>query len=130
MMGVISESNDAEYAVIEILIPLVHMNPKYYYQAVPLHKTEDDMIYVKNPDLLFNVIDCIDKEHEKQYVLESKNKSLKQIIKFKIVYVDESRSLLIFDTNMSESYEYKYFSKLVQDKKHSLLNFKILIENI
>jgi len=47
MMGVISESNDTEYAVIEILIPLARMNPKYYYQSVPLHKTEYDMIYVK-----------------------------------------------------------------------------------
>jgi hypothetical protein len=44
---VISESDDTEYAVIEITKPLGYMDLKYYYQAVPYWKTKEDKIYIK-----------------------------------------------------------------------------------
>lgn len=34
------------YAVFEITKPLAHMQPEYYYQAAPLWKTKESMIYV------------------------------------------------------------------------------------
>jgi hypothetical protein len=34
------------YAVFEITKPLAHMQPEYYYQAAPLWKTKENMIYV------------------------------------------------------------------------------------
>ena len=44
---VITESDDTEYAVIEITKPLGYMDLKYYYQSVPYWKTKEDKIYVK-----------------------------------------------------------------------------------
>lgn len=41
------EVNDTEYAVIEILRPSSRMPQKWYFQAVPLNKTEQDKIYIK-----------------------------------------------------------------------------------
>lgn len=38
---------DTKYAVIKILKPLFWMNPKYYYQEVPLHQTQGDKITIK-----------------------------------------------------------------------------------
>ena len=38
---------DTKYAVIKILKPLSWMNPKYYYQEVPLHQTQGDKITIK-----------------------------------------------------------------------------------
>jgi hypothetical protein len=35
-----------DYAVIEITIPIAYMDPKYYYQAVPVHQLESDRIYI------------------------------------------------------------------------------------
>jgi len=35
-----------DYAVIEITIPIAYMDPKYYYQAVPIHQLESDRIYI------------------------------------------------------------------------------------
>lgn len=43
MMGM----DNTPYAVIEITKILSHMDPKYYYQAVPYWKTEKDNIYIK-----------------------------------------------------------------------------------
>ena len=40
-------SEDTEYAVIEILRPSSRMPHKWYFQAVPLNKTEHDKIYIK-----------------------------------------------------------------------------------
>ncbi len=47
VMGIITESDDTEYAVIEITKPLGYMDLKYYYQAVPFWKTKEDKIYIK-----------------------------------------------------------------------------------
>jgi hypothetical protein len=47
MMGIISESEETEYAVIEITKPMARMEPKYYYQEVPYWHTKEDMIFVK-----------------------------------------------------------------------------------
>jgi hypothetical protein len=41
------ETTDTEYAVIEILKPSSRMPAKWYFQAVPLHKTKEDKIYIK-----------------------------------------------------------------------------------
>ena len=41
------EITDTEYAVIEILKPSSRMPSKWYFQAVPLHKTKEDKIYIK-----------------------------------------------------------------------------------
>ena len=41
------EATDTEYAVIEILKPSSRMSQKWYFQAVPLNKTEHDKIYIK-----------------------------------------------------------------------------------
>jgi hypothetical protein len=41
------EITDTEYAVIEILKPSSRMPLKWYFQAVPLHKTKEDKIYIK-----------------------------------------------------------------------------------
>jgi hypothetical protein len=41
------EITDPEYAVIEILKPSSRMPLKWYFQAVPLHKTKEDKIYIK-----------------------------------------------------------------------------------
>ena len=41
------EITDPEYAVIEILKPSSRMPSKCYFQAVPLHKTKEDKIYIK-----------------------------------------------------------------------------------
>jgi hypothetical protein len=41
------EATDTEYAVIEILKPSSRMPQKWYFQAVPLNKTEQDKIYIK-----------------------------------------------------------------------------------
>ena len=41
------EITDPEYAVIEILKPSSRMPSKWYFQAVPLHKTKEDKIYIK-----------------------------------------------------------------------------------
>jgi hypothetical protein len=41
------ETTDTEYAVIEILKPSSRMPLKWYFQAVPLNKTEQDKIYIK-----------------------------------------------------------------------------------
>ncbi len=35
-----------DYAVIEITIPIAYMDPKYYYQAVPVHQLQSDRIYI------------------------------------------------------------------------------------
>lgn len=35
-----------DYAVIEIIIPMAYLDPKYYYQAVPAHYLNSDRIYV------------------------------------------------------------------------------------
>ncbi len=35
-----------DYAVIEITIPIAYMDPKYYYQAVPVHQLQSDRIYM------------------------------------------------------------------------------------
>lgn len=36
-----------DYAVIEIIIPMAYLDPKYYYQAVPAHYLNSDRIYIK-----------------------------------------------------------------------------------
>ena len=36
-----------DYAVIEIIIPMAYLDPKYYYQAVPAHYLDSDRIYVR-----------------------------------------------------------------------------------
>ena len=41
------DATDTEYAVIEILKPSSRMPLKWYFQAVPLNKTEHDKIYIK-----------------------------------------------------------------------------------
>ena len=46
MMGLLNESTDTEYSVIEITMPMAYMPKKYYYQAVPTWKTKEDTIYV------------------------------------------------------------------------------------
>jgi GNAT superfamily N-acetyltransferase len=35
-----------DYAVIEITIPMAYMDPKYYYQAVPINQLDSDRIYI------------------------------------------------------------------------------------
>ena len=46
--GLINETDSkTEYAVIEILKPLAHMDEKYYFQSVPLWHTKEDKIYIK-----------------------------------------------------------------------------------
>jgi hypothetical protein len=35
-----------DYAVIEITIPIAYLDPKYYYQAVPVHQLDSDRIYI------------------------------------------------------------------------------------
>jgi GNAT superfamily N-acetyltransferase len=35
-----------DYAVIEIMIPIAYLDPKYYYQAVPVHQLDSDRIYI------------------------------------------------------------------------------------
>jgi hypothetical protein len=35
-----------DYAVIEIMIPIAYMDPKYYFQAIPEHHLESDRIYI------------------------------------------------------------------------------------
>jgi hypothetical protein len=35
-----------DYAVIEITIPIAYMDPKYYYQAVPINQLDSDRIYI------------------------------------------------------------------------------------
>lgn len=47
VMGVITESEETEYAVIEITKPLRYIEPKYYYQEVPYWQTKEDLIYIK-----------------------------------------------------------------------------------
>lgn len=47
VMGIIIESEETEYAVIEITKPIARMEPKYYYQEVPYWKTKEEMIFVK-----------------------------------------------------------------------------------
>ena len=39
--------SDAEYAVIEITKPMSRMQQKWYFQAVPINKTQHDKIYIK-----------------------------------------------------------------------------------
>lgn len=35
-----------DYAVIEIIIPMAYLDPKYYYQAIPEHFLDSDRIYI------------------------------------------------------------------------------------
>lgn len=35
-----------DYAVVEITIPITYMDPKYYYQAVPINQLNSDRIYI------------------------------------------------------------------------------------
>jgi hypothetical protein len=43
----LNESTDDEYAVIEITKPMSRMQQKWYFQAVPINKTQHDKIYIK-----------------------------------------------------------------------------------
>jgi hypothetical protein len=43
----LNEEVESDYAVIEILKPSSRMPLKWYFQAVPLHKTKEDKIYIK-----------------------------------------------------------------------------------
>jgi hypothetical protein len=47
VMGIVIESEETEYAVIEITKPIARMDIKYYYQEVPYWKTKEEMIYIK-----------------------------------------------------------------------------------
>jgi GNAT superfamily N-acetyltransferase len=40
------EIETPDYAVVEITIPIAYMDPKYYYQAVPINQLDSDRIYI------------------------------------------------------------------------------------
>lgn len=40
------EIETPDYAVVEITIPIAYMDPKYYYQAVPINQLNSDRIYI------------------------------------------------------------------------------------
>ncbi len=40
------EFDGPDYAVFEIIIPMAYLDPKYYYQAAPLHNLESDRVYI------------------------------------------------------------------------------------
>lgn len=47
LFNMTEEIEGSDYAVIEIITPIAYLDPKYYYQEVPVHYLDSDKIYIK-----------------------------------------------------------------------------------